>query len=185
MLSTLSSVWLMALGFIVIYAIKSIIMVIPNSVLYVAAGVIFPTWGAILITYVGLTVSLSIGYITGQKLGETKVYDLLARKKNVNAFLNRNKEDLLSLCFLARLISLPFGLASLFFGALGTPFLKYVLMSLLGITPVMIPIIFSGAALTNPLSVAFLVPFGISFAITLVIFICYKIKFSKNVSDTI
>jgi len=34
----------MALGFLALYAVKSIMMTIPNSVLYIAAGVLFPMW---------------------------------------------------------------------------------------------------------------------------------------------
>lgn len=169
-----SSMLLTALGFLLLYAIKSITMMIPNSLLYISVGALFPTWFAILLTYVGLTISLSIGYFTGRKLGETKVYSLLAQQKRTKAFLKRNKDDLLPLCFISRLLALPFGFASFFFGALKTPFFKYAGVSLLGVTPTMLPIVFSGAAIANPLSAAFLIPFGISLTITLIIFVVYK-----------
>ena len=177
-----SATWLSVIGILGLYVVKSITMTIPNSVLYVTAGALFPTGLAILITYTGLTMSLIVGYFTGQKLGETKVYNLLAKQKRMKAFLNRDKDDLLLLCFVTRLLALPFGLASFFFGALKLPFFKYALASLIGVTPTMLPIVFSGAAITNPLSTAFLVPFGISLAITLVIFIIYKKKTNNAIA---
>ena len=178
-----SATWMTIIGILVLYAVKSITMTIPNSVLYITAGALFPTWLAILITCVGLTISLSIGYFTGKKLGETNVYNLLAKQKRLKNFLNRDKEDLLLLCFIARLLALPFGLASFFFGALKLPFFKYVFVSLLGVTPTMLPIVFSGAAIANPLSLAFLVPFGISFVIMLVVVVVYKKKTNNAVAS--
>jgi len=164
------------LGFLLLYAIKSITMTIPNSVLYVAAGAVFPIGVAILVTYIGLMVSLTVGYLTGQKLGETKVYHLLAKQKRVNHLLDKYKEDLFPLCFMTRLLALPFGFVSFFFGALKIPFLKYILASLLGVTPGMLPIIFSGAAITNPLSPEFLIPFGVSLTVISITFTIYKRK---------
>ena len=176
-----STTWLTIIGLLFLYAIKSITMTIPNSVLYIAAGTLFPTWLAILVTYAGLGVSLSVGYFTGKKLGGTKVYNLLAKRKRIKLFLTQNEDDLLPLCFLVRLLALPFGLASLFFGALKTPFLKYAIVSLLGVTPTMLPIVFAGSAITNPLSSAFLVPFAISLAIMFLIFVVYKKKMNNVV----
>jgi len=171
-----SSTWLAIVGILLLYAIKSIIMTVPNSVLYVTAALLFPTWLAILVSYTGLVISLSIGYFTGCKLGETKVYNLLAKQKRVANFLEVHKNNLVSLCFIARLIALPFVFLSFFFGALRIPFLKYIIFSLLGVTPTMIPIIFSGAAITNPLSPEFLIPFGISLTVMALAFVIYKKK---------
>ncbi|MCL2398143.1 MAG: VTT domain-containing protein [Defluviitaleaceae bacterium] len=174
------SIWQAALGFIVIYIIKGIAMVVPSSALYIAAGVVFPSYIGILITYVGLAVSQSIGYAMGKKLGEEKVNTMLFKHKKVSNFLNKNKEHLFSLCFMSRMLHLPFGLVSLFFGALNVNFVKYSYMSLLGVTPLMIPTVLAGSAITNPLSAEFLVPFGFSSIITLAIFIAYKKKTKKN-----
>ncbi|MCL2568570.1 MAG: cardiolipin synthase [Oscillospiraceae bacterium] len=170
------SIWLTAFGFIMVYAIKGATMAIPNSLLFIAAGIAFPTWAGILITYAGLTVALSIGYLFGKKLGEEKVNAILAKNKKVADFLGEHKENKMSLCFIAHLLPTPVGLVSLFFGALGVPFVKYIFVSLLGITPMMIPIVFAGAAITDPLSAAFLVPFGISLGLTLIVFIAYKAR---------
>ena len=170
------SIWLTALGFILLYVIKGFAIVIPSSLLYIGAGLAFPTWSGILITYTGLMIALTIGYFVGKKLGEEKVAKMLSKHKKVAEYLNGNKERMLTLCFMARLLHMPFGFVSLFLGALNMPFFKFLFMSLLGVSPIMIPTIFAGSAIANPFSSAFLVPFGISLAITLVVLIAYKTK---------
>jgi len=170
------SIWLTALGFLLVYVIMGLTMAIPKSLLYIAAGIAFPTWIGVGITYVGLAVAASIGHMMGKRMGEEKVNRLIARRKKVSDFLSGHKEHLLSLCFVSRVFPFPFVLTSLFFGALNVPFFKFLPLSLLGATPLMIPIVFAGAAITDPLSAAFLVPFGISFGITLTLFIAYKAR---------
>lgn len=163
-----------AIGFIFLYALQGAIMVIPTGLLYIGAGLAFPTWLGILVTYAGLTASLSVGYIIGGRLGEEKVNKMLARNKKAADFLNGNKDNLLFLSFISRILPTPFGLVSLFFGALKVPFPKYIFMSLLGLSPFMLPVVFAGAAITNPFSREFIIPFAISFVITFVIYIIYK-----------
>lgn len=171
-----SSTFLAIIGILLLYAIKSVTMTIPNSVLYVTAGLMFPTWLALLVSYIGLAISLSIGYLMGCKLGENRVYMLLAKRKCIMNFLDLNKNDMISLCFITQLIALPFGFVSFLFGALKTPFLKYMIASLLGVSPTLIPIVFSGAAITNPFSPEFLIPFSVSLGIMGLAFLIYKKK---------
>ena len=169
-------IWLTALGFMVIYVIMGLTMAIPKVVLYIAAGIAFPTWIGVGVTYLGLAVAASIGRMMGKQMGEEKVTSILAKHKKVSGFLSGNKENLLSLCFISRVLPMPFVLTSIFFGALSVPYFKFLILSLLGATPYMIPIVFAGAAITDPLSAAFLIPFGISFGIALVIFVAYKAR---------
>ena len=179
------SIWLAALGFIALYALQGAVMVIPTGLLYVAAGLAFPTRIGILISYVGLAVSLSVGYIIGNRLGEEKVKKMIAKQKKIDDFLSGNKENLLSLSFISRILPTPFGLVSLFFGAVKVPYPQYILMSLLGLSPFMIPVVFAGAAITNPFSADFIVPFVISFVLTFIVFIAYKERLVTKTRVTI
>ena len=167
-------VWYAAVGFILLYALQGTVMIVSTVLLYIGAGLAFPTLTGLMITYAGLTVSLSVGYVIGSRLGEEKVNKMLAKNKKVADFLNSNRDNLLFLIFISRILPTPFGLVSFFFGALKMPYFQYIFMSLLGLSPFMIPVVFAGAAIANPFSADFLVPFGISFAVTFVIFITYK-----------
>jgi len=175
--------WLIVLIFLVLYALKGAILVISVIMLYIGAGMLFPVWAAILVSYAGLTVSLSVGYFMGMKLGEDKANKIVAKRKYLSDFIHGNKERMVFLCFISRLLPMSYGLVSLLFGALRVPFFKYLFMSLLGISPRMIPIVLAGTAITNPLSADFIVPFGISLCISLVILVVYKTKWVKHFNN--
>jgi uncharacterized membrane protein YdjX (TVP38/TMEM64 family) len=175
-----ASTALAALGFLAIYSLKAIVMVIPVTILYIAAGVVFPTGWAFIITYLCLTAALSIGYINGKRLGEEKVNQVLAKQRKVSEFLSGRKDNLSSLCFISRILPLPFDLLSMFCGALGMPYIKFIFVSLLGLSPAAIPYVYAGASVSDPLSPEFLVPFGVSLLITLVVFTIYKRQTAKK-----
>ena len=175
-----TSSWLSAVLILLLYAIKSITMTMPNSVLYIATGILFPPVIAILITYLGLTVSLTVGYVSGNLLGEKKVYNLIEKNKKIKKFFGIYKNNLLLLCLMTRLLSFPFGIVSFFLGALKMPFTKYIITSLLGVSPIMIPIVIAGDAITNPLSLRFMIPIVIAIAFILIMF--FTIRKKKNLT---
>ena len=179
------SLWLTAFVIILLYALQGAIMFVPTGLLYIAAGLAFPTWQGILITYAGLAVSLSVGYFIGRKMGEEKVNTMLVKNKKVATFLGGSKENLLFLSFISRILPTPFGLVSLFFGAVKVPFPQYIFVSLLGLSPFMVPVVFAGAAITNPFSAAFLVPFGISLGVTAIIYVAYRTRLVTKTRITI
>ena len=113
-------------------------------------GAVFPLGWAILITYIGLAVASGVGYFSGKKLGEDKIRETLAKYKYKKAasFLDSRK-NLTSMCFLVRLLPLPKDLFSMFFGAVGMPFFKFVLISLAGLTPVMLSSVIAGALIAG------------------------------------
>ena len=78
-------------GFIFLYAVKGVIMVVPTGPLYIGAGMAFPSWLGIVVTYVGLAVALAIGYFIGKWMGEEKVTKMLAKNKKVYDFLCGNR----------------------------------------------------------------------------------------------
>lgn len=159
---------LAAIVLVAIFCIKNIFMVIPLAVLYVAAGLLFPTKWAILVVYTGLACEMSIGYCVGKRTGAERVNDLIRKRRKVGAFFDLlGRNDMVS-CFLARLLPLPLPLdiVSLFFGAIGVPFQTYILFSLLGISSKMIPAVIAGRAVSNPLSAEFIVPFALSLGVS-------------------
>lgn len=176
---TSSSLPLASLVFLGIYALKSIIMIIPVTVLFIAAGAVFPTGWAIGLTYVCLLLEMSIGYHIGKWLDERKVHELIEKKPLVNQYIQEHKNQMQTLCFISRILPVPFDLISMFCGATGMIFWKYIILSLLGSTPAMLPYVLAGSAILHPLSVEFLLPFGISISISLVVFIVFQ-KMTKR-----
>jgi len=175
------SILLAALGFIAIYALKAVVMVIPLTMLYIAAGIVFPPWWALLVTYFGLATALSVGYLVGKALGEERVKKVISRHKKLEEVLFGWNDNLSSLCFVVRISPLPCDLISMFCGALGMPFFKYIFVSLLGISPYMVSCVIAWSFVSNPLSVEFLVPFAFSLLISLTVFVIYKKIHTKKV----
>ena len=160
--------------FIGIYLLKPILMFIPLPALYIAAGIIFPMWFAFLITLSGVILALISGYYSGKFLGEASVNKYFAKNTKIKHVLESQDEKFLLLCFFYRTLPLPFDLFNMICGATGVAFWKYLIISLLGLSAIMIPNVLAGTYITTPLSLRFLLPFGISLALTSSLFILYK-----------
>jgi uncharacterized membrane protein YdjX (TVP38/TMEM64 family) len=170
------SLWMTMLVFMGIYILKPIVMFIPLPALYIAASIIFPTWFAFTLTYSGVALALTSGYYSGKFLGEKRVNKYLTKSTKIKQFLGDRTEKFLFVCFFYRILPLPFDLFNMMCGATGVLFWKYLVISLLGLSTIIIPNILAGAYITTPLSPRFLIPFGISLVITLSVFILYKRK---------
>ena len=168
------SLWITALVFIIVYILKPIVMFIPLPILYMTAGFIFGKWIALAITFGGIALALISGYYTGKFLGEERVNHYLAKNISVKRFLEDRNKEVLSFCFLYRILPLPFDVFNIVCGAISIPFLKYLIVSLLGLSVWIIPNILAGAYITNPLSPRFFLPFGVSLVITSSVFILYQ-----------
>ena len=77
-------------------------------------------------------------------MGEETVAKMLEKHKTIEGFFKGKKMKVLSLCFFARMLHMPFGIVSMFLGAIKMPFGKYIFVSLLGISPVMLSVIIVG-----------------------------------------
>ena len=170
------SLWITVLVFIGIYILKPILMFIPVPALYIAAGIVFPTWIAFVITYVGVVLALTSGYYSGKLIGARKVDAYLAKNEKVGQFLGGQDKRFLLFCFIYRVLPLPFDLFNMMCGATKVPFWKYLIVSVLGLSTIIVPNVLAGGHITNPLSPEFLLPFGISLVFTFSMFILYKRK---------
>lgn len=171
---TPSSPFFAALALIGLYCLRSIIMAIPNMLVCIAIGIIFPPVWGILISITGMICETTISYYLGKKLGAEEVTRMLQKNEKAKKFFSSNQNNTTTTCFIARITPLPIGLTSMFFGAAGMPWSKYIIASILGLSPKMIPYVLAGTSIEDPLSTRFLLPFVISFAITLAAFIIYQ-----------
>jgi uncharacterized membrane protein YdjX (TVP38/TMEM64 family) len=170
------SLWMTVLVFFGIYILKPVVMFIPLQALYLAAGIIFQTWIAFIITFSGGVLALMSGYYSGKFLGEDRVHKYLTKNTKVERFLGGQEKKFLSLCFFYRLFPLPFDLFNMMCGIANVPFWKYLIISLLGLSVSIVPNILAGVYITIPYSPRFLLPFAIRLVIISGIFIWYSKK---------
>ncbi|MBQ2841515.1 MAG: nucleoside hydrolase [Clostridia bacterium] len=119
-----------------IYLLKSLVFVVPASLIYIAVGLAFPTHWAILINAAGILIEISATYLFGVIMGGPYVVNKLKKIKYGDKILELHGKNRLSAIFAIRALPVfPIDIVSLFLGAVRMRFLPYALLSLGGILP--------------------------------------------------
>ena len=119
-----------------IYLLKSLVFVVPASLIYIAVGLAFPTHWAILINAVGILIEISATYLFGIIMGGPYVVNKLKKIKYGDKILELHGKNKLSAIFAIRFLPVfPIDIVSLFLGAVKMKFVPYLLISLAGILP--------------------------------------------------
>lgn len=119
-----------------VYVVKSLVFVVPASLVYISVGMAFTPLTACLINTIGIVLEVIITYWLGRFLGGESVEKILRKKKGGVKLLNLKLQDKPLFIFGVRFIPVfPIDFASLFFGAFTNKFWKYFALSLLGILP--------------------------------------------------
>jgi len=120
-----------ALLLLAIYGIKPFILVLPFKPLLIGAVIFFPPVQAFFLTMVGLFLNMSVGYSLGRRMGLAGMPWVFKYQERLGRF----NKSITSLCFFTRLAVFPMDPMHLFFGAMGVPFPKFVLLTYLGLLP--------------------------------------------------
>lgn len=114
---------------------KSLLFVIPASLIYLSVGMAFSPLTAILVSFAGISIEVMATYILGLFLGGDTVNRLLSKSKNGRKLLEMDVTNKFSVLFVARFTGLPIDFTSLFLGASKCNVLKYYFASVFGIMP--------------------------------------------------
>ena len=170
------------ISLISLFAVKSLTIIIPLPSLYVASGILFEPIKAVLISYLGLAVTLTIPFVLGRWSG-TEEIDYIKKKypKIEKVIEMQNKNEFLA-SFIIRLIGwFPCDILSFYFGACKTNYLKYIVTSLLGSSIGVITNTLLGDVILNPLSWQFMVMLVVKILISLTVLgITYLLNKDKN-----
>lgn len=155
---TPSNLWLAALVFMALYAVKSLTAVVYVKLLYVAAGLVFPLPTAIIVNIIGSLVEFSLPYILGRAGGRgmadatVKRYPKLGRLSAL-----RQRSNFWFATFVRAVGLFPIDPVSMYFGACGMPYFDFLLGSTAGILPIMLVATIIGTAADEPGSPGFIV----------------------------
>ncbi len=119
-----------------IYFVKSILFVIPASLIYMYVGMAFDHKWAVLINLAGIAIEVSATYLLGRFLGGSYVERMLEGKKfgeRLKRIRSRNKTW--AVLAIRALPVFPIDFVSLLLGAYRDPFLPYFFISVIGIAP--------------------------------------------------
>lgn len=149
------SIPLAILLLLMLFALKSATFVFYAGILYAASGTLFPLPLAIVANILGTAVMALFPYFLGRALGTEAVNAFISHKPQVQKMRALRAENDFLFVYLVRACRLSFDVVSLFLGAVGVPFQKYLPASVLGmLVPIVIyPII--GMSLSDPHSPLF------------------------------
>jgi len=149
--------YLAVLFLMVLFAVKSLIVILPIPVLYVLTGIMFDPLKAIGINILGAAVCTAVPYFIGSYSGN-EAAEGLARKypmiKQLGRFKGRNE---LFFSFYVRAIGfLPCDIVSLILGSMRVEFKKYMAGTIAGMLPGLIASTLIGDSINNPASPQFI-----------------------------
>lgn len=131
-----SSVMMAVLTILGVYLLKSIVFVVPASLIYIAIGMAFPAHWAVLINAAGILLEICATYLFGVVMGGDYVIKKLQKTKHGDKILELHGKNKLSAIFAIRVLPVfPIDLVSLFLGAVRMKFWHYLLISFGGIMP--------------------------------------------------
>lgn len=143
------------------YALKSMSMVFPVTVLFLAAGAVFHPLAALLLNLLGLTVSVTLQYWIGRYSGEGLFCRLSEKHPRLRRAVQAANHNEFFASYLLRAAGvLNLDLTSMALGAAGISYRPFLFGSLLGLLPGMVLQTLMGRHLDEPFSPAFLLLFG-------------------------
>lgn len=152
-----------------LFALKSLSIVMYNGILYAASGLLFPLPVAILVNIAGTAIMVSLPYFIAGKYGQPAIDAFIHRHPKISALRDVQKKNDFFLVLFVRLTSfLPCDLVSMYFGAVKMPYPKYLLACILGMLPPAITFPILGTNVSNPGSPAFLIAAGVELLFVLV-----------------
>ena len=170
---TPKNVALAVIMLILLFGLKSLTIVLPLSILYLASGILFSPVAAVFISTVGLSVS-----IEGRAKQITEeIFQKYPKAKKLSEY---QKQNTFFTCFITRIVGfLPGDIVSLYFGACDVNYLIYLVAGISGSLLSIVTTTLLGEKLNNPFSIEFVL---VAFCRLLVsiVSIMLKILFTKK-----
>ena len=140
-----------------LFALKSLTVVIHCGIIYAICGRLFPLPLALAVSAVGTVVMVTIPFFLGRQLGANgakKLAEKYPRLAKIHEFCMEN--DFFFMFFVRIIGVLPSDPVSLYFGAVGANYKRYLAATLLGMTPVIGAFTVMGNSADDVTSPAFL-----------------------------
>ena len=179
---TPENMWLAAMMIIGLFALKSLSVIFPMSVLVITSGLIAPNLAvALIINTVGTFVMMNIPYFIGRCAERELVEGMLKKNRKIDKVREINMQNQTAFVYFLRIINLlPYDIVSMFLGSSGCKWGNYVIGSLLGTLPGMICCTISGAYASKPLSIEFIASVVVNVLFSVVSGVIYLVYIHKK-----
>lgn len=143
---------------LLIFALKSLTVVFPLSILYLASGILFQPVIAVLVSTAGLAITITIPYWIGKYSGKQAVQEICQKYPKAGMVAKYQKTNPFFACFIIRIVGfLPGDIVSLYFGACDTEYGIYLIAGIAGSLLSIITTTLLGEKLSDPFSVEFMI----------------------------
>ena len=166
-----------------LFALKSLSVFFPLSVLYLASGLLFPNFLAVIISTIGLLTTISIPYVIGRYYGSNLIQSIADKYPAISKLENYQNENQIFSCFITRFVGfLPCDILSLYFGAFKIPYGKYLFAGFLGSFLSISTTTLLGTQLSNILSKEFLIILSIRILVSILSLVGHR-KLTKKTAS--
>lgn len=178
--SAASGIGIAAAAVVGIYLIKSVLFVIPASIIYIYTGMAFDTPLALAINFAGIALEITVTFWLGRFLGGGYVEKKIQGKKWAGKLMQVKGKNKASFLFAVRVLpAFPIDFVSLFLGASGIGFIPYFLLTVAGIMPRVILFTILGDGLYDYIPMELLVGVAVS-SIPAALFVWLFLYFRKK-----
>lgn len=139
------------------FALKSLTVVFPLSVLYLVSGIIFYPIVAVLVSAGGLAITITIPYWIGRCSGKQMVQEICRKYPKAEQIAKYQESNTFFSCFITRIVGfLPGDIVSLYFGACDAAYPTYLAAGVTGSMLSIVTTTLLGTRISDPFSVEFM-----------------------------
>lgn len=170
-----------AVFMMLLFALKSMSIFIFSGILFAANGILFPLPAAIGLNVLGAGIMVSLPYWVGKKVGKDMIDRIVCKYPKVEVLRNMQTDHEFILSFVTRIVNvLPSDILSLYMGAIGIGYAKYLAGSVLGMLLPIITFPIMGMNIMNPGSPAFIASISIQIVASIISVIGSWIYYKKS-----
>ena len=159
--------WAAAAVMMLLFALKSLSVVVYSGILFAALGLMYELPTALLLAYLGSAICVTIPYFIGRTLGSHYLAKLESKYPKVKILESvRLKNDFLFVVFIRCIGLIPFDVASLYLGTVKIPYRKYLPGCMVGMSSLLVPMTVLGSSIETPGSPAFLISLSVHLTLT-------------------
>lgn len=159
---------------LVLFTLKSLDFILHSSVLYASSGILFSLPVALTVNTAGILIMLVPAYVLGKVYGSSIVRSLEDRHPKIKKVYVHSGQSVTVFAMLLRSLGIPLHAASLYMGAMDYNFWQYLMGSILGILPVMIPCTIMGNSISDIGSLGFIISFSARVIVAVISVIIYS-----------
>ena len=155
---TPNNVYIAIIVLLSFFALKSLSIVFPLSVLYLASGILFSPFLAVVVSTLGLWITITVPYVIGYFSGKDINSYMLEKYPKIEKIAVLQSENTFFLCFITRIVGfLPADVLSMYFGICRIPYGRYALAGVVGSLLSIITTTLLGDKLADPFSWEFVI----------------------------